>query len=100
MGGFMSFLRTLFLSLALLIAPFVVNADQVNINTADAATLAAALEGIGAAKAAEIVSYREQNGPFKSISDLLNVKGIGEATLEKNKDKLTVGEQAGSKAAQ
>ena len=96
----MSFLRTLFLSLALLIAPFVVNADQVNINTADAKTLAAALDGIGDAKAAEIVTYRQEHGPFKSVNDLLNVKGIGEAILQKNQDRLTVGEQAGSKAAQ
>ena len=97
----MSFLRNLVLSLALFITPFVVSAeDQININTADAATLATAIEGVGDAKAAEIVSYREQNGPFKSIDDLLNVKGIGEAILEKNKDRLTVGDEGESESGQ
>jgi len=95
----MSFLRKLFLSLALFIAPFIVYADQVNINTADAETLAAAIEGVGAMKAAEIITYREQNGPFKSVDDLLNVKGIGEAILEKSKDRLTVGDEGGSSEA-
>ena len=93
----MLILRNIFLSLALLIAPFVVNAeDQVNINTADAATLAATIQGVGDDKAAEIVSYREKNGPFKSIDDLLNVKGIGEAILNENRDKLTVGDDSES----
>ena len=97
----MLILRNLFLSLALIMAPFVVSAaDQVNINTADAATLAATIEGVGDAKAAEIVSYREQNGPFKSIDDLLNVKGIGEAILDQNRDKLTVGDEGESKSMQ
>jgi len=95
----MLFLRKLFLALALSIAPFIVNADQVNINTADAETLAT-IEGVGEMKAAEIVSYREQNGPFKSIDDLLNVKGIGEAILEKNKDLLTVGDEEGMESTQ
>jgi len=95
----MLFLRKLFLALALLVTPFVVSADtdQININTADAATLAT-IEGVGEMKAAEIVSYRDQNGPFKSINDLLNVKGIGEAILENNKDRLTVGGEEGSES--
>lgn len=62
----------------------------VNINTADEATLAAELVGIGEAKAAEIVAERKAHGPFKSPEDLTRVKGIGEVTLEKNKGKITV----------
>lgn len=62
----------------------------VNINQADAATLAEKLNGIGMKKAEAIVSYREQNGPFKSIDDLVNVAGIGEATLEKNRNLISV----------
>lgn len=62
----------------------------VNINTADAATLQRELNGIGAAKAQAIIEYREANGPFTSVDDLLEVKGIGAATLEKNRDKLGV----------
>ncbi|SFR44395.1 competence protein ComEA [Marinobacter gudaonensis] len=61
----------------------------VNINTADVATLAS-LSGIGESKAEAIVAYREANGPFAATTDLANVKGIGEATLAKNADRLTV----------
>ncbi|HEY6529348.1 MAG TPA: helix-hairpin-helix domain-containing protein [Cellvibrionaceae bacterium] len=60
----------------------------VNINTADAATLAAALNGIGIKKAEAIIAYREQIGKFTSADQLLEVKGIGKATLDKNKDKI------------
>jgi competence protein ComEA len=63
--------------------------DPININAADAETLATAIVGIGPAKAAAIVAYREQHGPFKTVDDLLLVKGIGEATLEKNRERLT-----------
>ncbi len=54
----------------------------VNINTADASTLDQ-LPGIGPTAAKAIVSYREVNGPFRSLDELDNVKGIGAATLEK-----------------
>ncbi|HMU66761.1 MAG TPA: ComEA family DNA-binding protein [Cellvibrionaceae bacterium] len=62
----------------------------VNINTADAATLAAGLNGIGIKKAEAIVAYREQNGKFTSADQLLEVKGIGKATLDKNRDKIKI----------
>jgi competence protein ComEA len=62
----------------------------VNINTADAVSLAAALNGIGIKKAEAIVAYREQKGKFTSAEQLLEVKGIGKATLEKNKDKIKI----------
>lgn len=62
----------------------------ININTADAATLDRELNGIGAVKAKAIVEYRDANGPFASVDELLEVKGIGAATLEKNRDKLGV----------
>lgn len=60
--------------------------DKININTASADALAEILTGIGPKKAEAIVAYREENGPFKSVDDLLQVKGIGSATLEKNRD--------------
>lgn len=66
------------------------SAGQVNINTADAATLAKDLDGIGDVKAKAIVDYRTQNGPFKTIDDLAKVAGIGAATLEKNKNKIVL----------
>lgn len=61
----------------------------VNINTADVETLAS-LNGIGQSKAEAIVAFREANGPFKSSEDLANVKGIGERTVAKNAERLTV----------
>ncbi len=85
----MSLFRTL-LATALLCFCFAAGAaDTVNVNQADADTLAAAIVGIGPAKAAAIVAYRDANGPFKTVDDLLLVKGIGEATLEKNRERLT-----------
>lgn len=67
--------------------------EMVNINTADAAMLEM-LPGIGATKAAAIVAYRDENGPFATVETLGMVKGIGETTLEKLKDKITVGDAA------
>ncbi len=64
--------------------------DTVNINTADAATMADKLNGVGMKKAQAIVSYREQNGAFKTVDDLVNVPGIGQATLEKNKALISI----------
>ena len=64
--------------------------SKVNINTADSAVLAERLNGIGEKKAQAIVEHREKNGPFKTIDDLKNVSGIGEATLEKNRELLSV----------
>lgn len=64
--------------------------SMLNLNTADAATLQQALNGIGKAKAEAIVAYREANGPFTSVDELLEIKGIGNALLERNRDKLMV----------
>lgn len=78
-------------SIALLIASTAALATgPVNINTASAEMLAE-LDGIGPAKAAAIVEYRQQNGDFPSVASLANVTGIGEATLDSNRDRLTVG---------
>jgi competence protein ComEA len=62
----------------------------VNLNTADVDTLQRELSGIGEVKAKAIVAYREEHGNFASVDELLEVKGIGQATLEKNRDKLSV----------
>ncbi|WP_444917722.1 ComEA family DNA-binding protein [Microbulbifer sp. JMSA003] len=59
---------------------------SVNVNSASATELADKLGGIGKTRAQLIVEYREEHGPFTSIEQLLNVKGIGAATLEKNRD--------------
>ncbi|MGY4523551.1 ComEA family DNA-binding protein [Pseudomonas sp. TE21394] len=64
--------------------------QRLDLNTADAAVLQKELNGIGKAKAEAIVAYREANGPFASVDELLEIKGIGNALLERNRDKLTV----------
>jgi len=69
-------------------------AERVDINAANAAELATGLVGIGQSKAEAIVDYRESNGPFKSADDLSLVKGIGPATIEKNRDRIGVGAAA------
>lgn len=66
------------------------NSGMVNLNTADAATLQKELAGIGAAKAKAIVAFREQNGAFTSVEELLEVDGIGKALLDRNRDRLAV----------
>ncbi|TVT82782.1 helix-hairpin-helix domain-containing protein [Pseudomonas sp. H3(2019)] len=63
---------------------------KVDLNAADATTLQRELTGVGEAKAKAIVAYRESNGPFASVDELLEVKGIGKAILDKNRDKLGV----------
>jgi competence protein ComEA len=63
-------------------------ASPVNVNKADAATIAKALDGVGITKARAIVAYRKEHGPFKSVAELANVKGIGPATLAHNKDDI------------
>ncbi|WP_085710794.1 MULTISPECIES: helix-hairpin-helix domain-containing protein [unclassified Pseudomonas] len=64
--------------------------QKVDLNEADAATLQKELSGIGESKAKAIVTYRETNGPFASVDELLEVKGIGKAILDRNRDKLEV----------
>jgi competence protein ComEA len=79
------------LSLAALLAVSPLSfAEPIDINTADAATLAKELNGVGEAKAQAIIAYRDQHGPFQSVEELAMVDGIGEKTVAANKDKLTV----------
>jgi competence protein ComEA len=64
--------------------------EKVDLNQADASTLQRELAGVGEAKAQAIVAYRDINGPFSSVDELLEVKGIGKAILDKNREKLEV----------
>lgn len=64
--------------------------DKVNINTADALTLQKELSGIGLNKANAIVAYRESNGNFTSVDELIEVSGIGKTLLDRNRDKLAI----------
>jgi competence protein ComEA len=74
----------------LLSVPAVVLADPVDINSADAETLAGSIDGVGTQKAIAIIEYRKANGPFSSVEDLANVQGIGMKTIDRNRDRLTV----------
>lgn len=60
----------------------------ININTAGAEELAAQLSGIGSVRAAAIVRYREQFGPFESAEELAEVSGIGMLTVERNRERI------------
>lgn len=64
--------------------------QTVNINTADAETLSATLNGIGLKKAQAIVAHREQYGQFKTLNELTDVKGIGAGTVAKNEAAIVV----------
>ena len=96
-------IKRLFLALLLAIAPAVTavtlhaaemaaasQTQSVNINTADAETLAHNLSGVGKSRAKEIVRYREAYGPFFSVDDLLEVRGVGKSIVEKNRDRITL----------
>lgn len=65
-------------------------AERLNINTASASQLADQMNGVGTVKAEAIISYRDEHGKFESVDQLVNVKGIGLATIEKNREALTV----------
>jgi len=85
----MHYLKWFYLTLALLMT-LPVSAGPVDINTADAATLASAINGVGEKKAATIVEYRKTHGPFASVDDLARIKGIGAGTIDRNRDNLMV----------
>jgi len=81
----MKFLKTLLIMIAI----FAQTAfAAVNVNTADAEQIAKELKGIGISKATAIVAYRKQNGPFKTVEQLTEVKGIGLKTVEKNRAEI------------
>ncbi len=71
-------------------APVAEVPKTVNINTADAATLAEVLKGVGQSKAEAIVAYRKEHGAFKSPEQLADVKGIGDKLVQTNHDRIVV----------
>jgi competence protein ComEA len=80
--------RSVQVLIASLMPVAVVWAGPVDINTADAATIAKELKGIGLSRAQAIVEYREKNGAFRSVEDLRKIKGIGSKTLELNRPNI------------
>ena len=80
-------IKSLFFLIAMSVSTSIF-AAPVNINSADSKTIATSLAGIGSSKAEAIVKYRSENGPFKSIEDIKNVKGIGSKIFDKIKSDL------------
>jgi competence protein ComEA len=81
-------LNVLLVSAALFAQAAFAAPEQVNVNSADAQTLAAVLDGVGMARAEAIVAYRQEHGRFADIYDLANVKGIGDRTIELNEERI------------
>jgi len=73
-----------------LLIPTLLFAEVVNINTADKDALMSAIKGVGEKRAEAIIAYRKQNGPFKSIEELVEVRGIGASTVEANMENLSI----------
>jgi competence protein ComEA len=73
-------------------------AAGIDLNTADASALET-LPGIGASKAAAIIQYRTDNGPFKTVDELDNVSGIGPSTLASVRDLVAIGPATGKPEA-
>jgi competence protein ComEA len=78
--------------------PVLALAGPVDINTADAATIARELNGIGDSRARAIVEFREKNGRFASPEDVLKVSGIGPQVLKLNRENIRTGQPAKSPA--
>lgn len=68
--------------------PMPPESEQVNINRADAMTIAEVLDGVGMVKAEAIVSYRELHGDFASLEELTQVSGIGDVTVQRNEERI------------
>jgi competence protein ComEA len=82
--------HAILLVLLFFLFPHPAAAGPVDLNSADATTLARELKGIGEVRARAIVEYRRQNGPFRSVDELALVKGIGPRVIERNRPNLRV----------
>ncbi len=81
---------------AAFLAPAVLLAGPVDVNSADAETLARELNGVGPALAEAIIQERERNGAFTSPEDLKRVKGVGDRIVELNRENILVGDSPSS----
>jgi competence protein ComEA len=92
----MRIFSSILVSSGLALAALTASAGPVDINTADAATLARELNGVGPARAQAIVAYRNEHGPFKSVDDLRLVKNMPQKVIDSNRELLRMD---GGKAA-
>ncbi len=88
----MKLINSIVLTLLLALPIIGFSAEAININTADKETLMSVIKGVGEKKAEAIIAYRNENGNFKSIDELTNVKGIGQGTVDRHKDQLSTSE--------
>ena len=88
----MNILRVLVATLVLSFAGLATAGEPLNINTANAETLAEAIKGVGIKRAEAIVAYRQQHGPFKTVDALVQVRGIGQSIVDGSRAQLTVTE--------
>ena len=86
---YLQLFSAIFLSLLLFVSP-VSAGETVDINRASVSELASVLKGVGESKAQAIVDYRNQNGPFSSVEQLAEVKGIGMKLIERNRASIQV----------
>ena len=89
----MKILRRFAVAMLLCLPAALFAGQAVDINKADKGTLMS-LSGIGEVFAERIIEYREQNDGFKSIQELTNIRGIGTALVERNREQLTIGDRA------
>ncbi|MDH3689343.1 MAG: helix-hairpin-helix domain-containing protein [Gammaproteobacteria bacterium] len=92
----MKLTRTILASIFFAVFSFTTYAEPVDINSADAEALAEAIKGVGPKTAAAIVGYRDQHGPFQSVDELQDIKGIGPKVVESNRENMKV---SGAKTA-
>ena len=95
----MSAWKILTAAIALGLSSLTFAAEPVDINTASAEALAEAIHGVGIKRARAIVSYREEHGAFSSVDELTQVRGIGEKTVEKSRERLTTAGATGTSGA-
>jgi competence protein ComEA len=95
-----SLIRSFFAAILIVLAPFTLSAQEISadpsdavkidINSADAQTIAQGLVGVGMVRAKEIVAYRDMYGNFQSLDELTAVAGVGAATVDKNRHLMLV----------
>ena len=83
-------IRNLAMALAFIVSAASLAGEPVDINSADAQSLSAAIKGVGMKKAEAIVAYRKQHGPFQSVDELVRVRGVGQKMVDNSRDQLTV----------
>jgi competence protein ComEA len=88
----MKLINSIIFTLLLALPVIGFSAESININTADKETLMSVIKGVGETKADAIIAYRTENGKFKSVDELTNVKGIGQGTVDNHREQLSTSE--------